>query len=256
MKQIFRKLASAITSPQAPGLPPQNYPRFDVEDVLPDPLSIPYGLEIWHSPNQDESVQDDKIFIDNSFDIIFVHGLTGDRLCTWTAHKNGWPPWPVQVLPAHFPNGRIIAYGYDAYVALKKGPVSSNRLRNHSRDFLNHLRAFRRQYKARSLVFVAHSLGGLVCKDALLMASNSPLAEVRGICDSTVGICFMGTPHAGSDIARWAKIPVVALGYVKNTNKSLLQILETAKETIDRLQHDFMELVKVRANTDREIDLV
>src|SRR5437667_5348153 len=79
---------------------------------------------------------------------------------------------------------------------------------------------------SRPLIFVTHSLGGLVCKEAILLSRNNPEFHLRGIFDYTKGIVFMGTPHKGSWMADWTKIPATALGLVKSTNKSLLKILE------------------------------
>lgn len=54
------------------------------------------------------------------------------------------------------------------------------------------------------MIFVGHSLGGLVVKQALLLASESLHDSYHDILNATSGIVFLGTPHRGSsnDIAR------------------------------------------------------
>jgi hypothetical protein len=54
------------------------------------------------------------------------------------------------------------------------------------------------------LIFVAHSLGGLVVEEALLLASDSLHDSHHNIVHATSGIIFLGTPNHGSsnDITR------------------------------------------------------
>lgn len=64
-----------------------------------------YGLELCH--------QDDQAVAD----VVFVHGLTGDRRSTWTdKYSNVF--WPKDLLGKDdLPAMRILSYGYDADVA-------------------------------------------------------------------------------------------------------------------------------------------
>ncbi|KGO49096.1 hypothetical protein PEXP_011450 [Penicillium expansum] len=191
-----------------------------------------------------------------AFDICFIHGLTGDRRTTWTAPKNTWTanrqpsPWPQEFFPAEITSrARVLTYGYDAYV-LRKSVASSNRLRDHATNLLNNLTTDRASCNAssRPLIFVAHSLGGLVCKMAILLSRNNPDTHLRGLFTSIKGIIFMGTPHKGSWIAEWSKIPAKALGIIKSTNKGLLTVLETENQLIQSLQLDFMNLLRESGN--------
>jgi hypothetical protein len=52
--------------------------------------------------------------------------------------------------------------------------------------------------KNRPLFFVAHSLGGIVVKKALIIARGRP-TQFGDIFDSTRHIMFFGTPHQGTD---------------------------------------------------------
>ncbi|KAF7502930.1 hypothetical protein GJ744_004806 [Endocarpon pusillum] len=93
-------------------------------------------------------------------DICFVHGLTGDREETWTA-KNQQASWPQVLLPHPLKHARILTWGYDAYL-VHKGVSSSNRLIDHATNLVNDLTTDRAEHNvlSRSLIFVAHSLGG------------------------------------------------------------------------------------------------
>jgi len=94
---------------------------------------------------------------------------------------------------------RILTYGYDAQVVRLK-VTSTNRLLDHATDLLNDLSGDRSMEHAskRPLIFVAHSLGGLVVKKALLLLRNNSKEHLRQIFDYTKAIAFMGTPHSGS----------------------------------------------------------
>jgi integrase len=51
------------------------------------------------------------------------------------------------------------------------------------------------------LVFVGHSLGGLMLKAALEQASRSDDTKERRLVERCVGVAFIGTPHSGSGLA-------------------------------------------------------
>ncbi len=71
-----------------------------------------------------------------------MHGLTGDRETTWTAHDAS-EPWPKALLPSKLPTARVLTFGYDAYVADWRGVVSQNRIANHAWNLLTSLALYR-----------------------------------------------------------------------------------------------------------------
>ncbi|KAK0633921.1 Alpha/Beta hydrolase protein [Immersiella caudata] len=194
-----------------------------------------YGVLVWHDcPHA-------------TVDICFVHGLTGDRERSWTAadskkEKDGHP-WPQSILPPELPNARILTYGYDAYYT-SEGVSSGNRLSDHARNLVTELTTNRRANQNRPLIFVAHSLGGLVTKKGLLLSRDNREEYLQGIFKCTKGIIFMGTPHRGSWMADWAKFPVSAFGVVKSVNGRLLKSLQTDGEYLESMQEDFARLLR------------
>jgi hypothetical protein len=118
---------------------------------------------------------------DATVDICFIHGLTGNRESTWTADGQS-TPWPKTLLPPKLNNARILTYGYDAYI-VRKGVAGLNRLIDHAANLLHDLTTDRSSSNAssRPLIFVAHSLGSLVCKKAILLSRNNPEAHLCGI---------------------------------------------------------------------------
>jgi len=94
--------------------------------------------------------------------IVFVHGLTGNRRNTWTHNDGGF--WPQELLPKDLPTARIMTFGYDVDVVGIVNTAGSGTLRDHGKSLANDLamRRARTNSTTRPLIFVAHSLGGLV----------------------------------------------------------------------------------------------
>lgn len=133
---------------------------------------------------------------------MFVHGLTGNRETIWT-HENG-AFWPEQV--AHDINtARIMTFGYDADVIKIWGMADGNNLRNHGKSLAFAVPDRRRDCRERPIIFIAYSLGGIVCEQVLFRCGDGD-KNFEKIFRSTRGIIFMGTPHAGSDLANWGYI--------------------------------------------------
>lgn len=88
--------------------------------------------------------------------------MTGNRQNTWT-HASG-VFWPQDLLPKDLPTARIMTFGYDADVVGIVKTAGSNTLRDHGKSLANDLgmRRARSNSIMRPLIFVAHSLGGLV----------------------------------------------------------------------------------------------
>ncbi|KAI0113911.1 hypothetical protein GGR51DRAFT_556409 [Nemania sp. FL0031] len=209
----------------------------------PPAASFPDGVKVLHDCP------------DATIDICFVHGLTGDRESTWT-HPMNSAPWPKTLLPSKLSRARILTYGYDAYV-VRASVASTNRLIDHANNLLHDLSSDRACSNAssRPLVFVAHSLGGLVCKEAILISRNHPEPHLRAIFNFTTGIAFMGTPHRGSWMADWARIPASSIGLVKSTNESLLHILRTEDQLLQSIQARFWEMIREQREGGRRLEV-
>ncbi|KAK4141525.1 vegetative incompatibility protein HET-E-1 [Dichotomopilus funicola] len=223
---------------------PQAHTNTDTGPSENTPIpSFPDGVKVLHD------------CADAIVDICFVHGLTGDRESTWTAEGQS-TPWPKTLLPPKLEKARILTYGYDAYI-VRKGVASSNRLIDHATNLLNDLTTDRACCNApsRPIIFVVHSLGGLVCKQAILLSRNNPEIHLRGIFDCTIGIVFMGTPHRGAWMADWAKIPASALGLVKSVNRSLLEILQTNNQALELIQVNFWSMIRERQKANQPPDV-
>lgn len=106
--------------------------------------------------------------------------------------------WPRDLLKKDFPNARIMTYGYDSSITQGYHAVHQGNMFSHARDLLYKLEAKRRKLISRDLVFIAHSLGGILVKEVLRRSETDPDPKINKIFMSTTGVFFFGTPHRGS----------------------------------------------------------
>jgi hypothetical protein len=111
--------------------------------------------------------------------------------------------WLRDFLPKDFPQSRIMTYGYNANVFTN---TSTAKIADFRQALLLSLERVRRteEEKARPILFIAHSLGGIVLKAALTIS----IRGLEPILPRTCGIVFLGTPHCGSDSAKLAGVLV------------------------------------------------
>ena len=160
--------------------------------------------------------------------IIAIHGLNGHRERTWTA-SNG-VNWLRDLLPNVLPNSRIMSYGYNVNVFDHGGHgVNQQSVYDHARTLISDL-VLKRQLtetERRPIIFVVHSLGGIVLKAGLIHSDScrtGSLGSHHAIATSTHGIIFMGVPHQGGN--------GVALG------KSLVNIASSVVKADTRIMKD------------------
>ncbi|KNG89709.1 LipA and NB-ARC domain protein [Aspergillus nomiae NRRL 13137] len=164
-------------------------------------------------------------------DFVFVHGLnprgrTDHAFETWT-HQNG-TFWPRDYLPQDIPQARVFVYGYNSYVTNPQA-MSNASVKDHANTLLNLLDMERSpQVNARppKIIFIGHSLGGLVIKQALLNAQEDP--KYTSIRTGTYGLVFFGTPHHGTKGVELGKIAAKVAKFVSkgHATNDLLDCLE------------------------------
>ena len=192
---------------------------------------------------------------DAKVDIVLVHGLNGDPRKTWTSPKGVF--WPTQLLPAALKSSkaRILVYGYnaDVYSFGERGP-SSDMIHNHAQTLLNSLKSNRtlEETEDHPIIWVAHSLGGILVKRALIMSSHyreKNLEDLRAISVSTYGIIFLGTPHTGADPAKWGlmlqrMVNVLMPKSILHTENQLIKTLQSNNEILQNINLEFAGMVE------------
>ncbi|PWY92397.1 catalytic protein [Aspergillus heteromorphus CBS 117.55] len=186
-------------------------------------------------------------------DIVFVHGLNGDPYHTWTS-KNTGTFWPAELLPEVLAESRvrILTYGYNANVTAFTDGASKDRVHNHAETLASGLAANRnlRGCPDRPIIFVCHSLGGLVVKRTLIYCrnvSNEKIEHLRSVYVSTYGILFLGTPHNGSDVAKWGLLlqnicSAVMPKKFMESSPQLVKTLKTNNETLQNINSLFADI--------------
>jgi hypothetical protein len=217
-------------------------------------------------------------------DLVFVHGLQGHPERTWTYGKmekesklakpknrlsrlfarkshaedhsdepacsaTGTPPlfWPHELLSKDCPNARVLTYGYDSQISnFFKGPANQSGILAHGVSLMRALEVERRKCRKRPIIFLVHSLGGLILKQAL-SRSKTAMADQHGLRDiyeSTHAIIFFGTPHRGSSYAKMgglARDIAVIAGF--DARDTILRSLEPDAEILTILGDEFARML-------------
>uniref|UniRef100_A0A0B7KK83 DUF676 domain-containing protein n=1 Tax=Bionectria ochroleuca TaxID=29856 RepID=A0A0B7KK83_BIOOC len=169
-------------------------------------------------------------------DIVAIHGLNGHREKTWIA-DNG-VHWLRSLLPNDLPNARILCWGYDANTH-SSSRVSCQYLYDHAQTLVSDLSRKRKITKTseRPIIFIAHSLGGIVLKSALIhsdAAREGALLEHRSVKLSTYGILFMGTPHQGGNGVQLGRVLANVASIFISADDRLLKHLERDSEWLQQ----------------------
>ncbi|KAI9716824.1 MAG: hypothetical protein M1812_005164 [Candelaria pacifica] len=150
--------------------------------------------------------------------------------------------WPQDLLPSTIPNARILTYGYDADVIGLFQARSKDSISQHAQTMLVDVEHEVRNGKP--IIFVAHSLGGIIVKDVLRRSKTSLMEKYRSVHGQTRCIVFLGTPHQGAAIAGWGEIVRnVAAVSLMDSNKRILSSLEPDSEILDNIQFEFMSML-------------
>ncbi|KAL8818633.1 MAG: hypothetical protein Q9223_002770 [Gallowayella weberi] len=192
-----RALDSSFPDTRNPSLAGSDFAKVGSQHVRPSPItslsgSDPLGLTpVYAFPNP-------------ILDIIFVHGLGGTSRGTWSWERdpsNFWPPWLAD--DADFSRARIFTFGYNANF---NGQYTSNIILDFAKELLLSMKIYSGDgHQGDSLIgelpiiFVAHSMGGLVVKKAYILGKSNQ--QYESIIANISAIVFLATPHRGSAFA-------------------------------------------------------
>ncbi|KAF2872761.1 hypothetical protein BDV95DRAFT_397503 [Massariosphaeria phaeospora] len=173
--------------------------------------------------------------------LVAVHGLNFSGAAnhgTATWEKDG-KIWLRDFLPDVLPMpARVFLYEYNASPAIAAG---ATKLDDHARKLLVCLEQKRmREVAQRPLVFIAHSMGGLLVKEALVEATLDD--SYSEILRSTKLLVFFGTPHRGGNhatvgdyVARLYK--TMARNPRNDLVESLREFSDTATKRYEQFRH-------------------
>ncbi|KAL8813202.1 MAG: hypothetical protein Q9200_000431 [Gallowayella weberi] len=195
----------------------------------------------------------------SEIDIVFVHGLNGHPYDTWASDQER-KFWPSELLPPSFEDtrARVLTYGYPAGIGPEGSEVSGDRIHNHAEQLVQTLCANRKRSAAKHpIIFIAHSLGGILVKRALIFSSGKrgeKTERLRSIFVSTYGIVFLGTPHLGAkhlvgDRATWISwsdriCRAALLSTSGDAQSQLFDALKPNSEALQNIDRQFVELMR------------
>ncbi|KAI9035332.1 esterase/lipase family protein [Aspergillus affinis] len=230
---------------------------------------------------------------DPAVNIVFVHGLRGHPRRTWeynSACRDGtrgtegnssrlsllkfWSKvplshsvdvstkraktgvfWPADLLPFVIPNAKIFSYGYDADVipGIFKS-TSRNSILHHGNDLM--VRLERVMDNKKPIIFVAHSLGGLVVKAAVQKCKTSSDMRYQSLYRRFDTVVFCGTPHRVSEAGAWGKVArnLVAAA-LRDSNPILVRDLEVDCRMLECIHLNFRKILlegRIRIHTFQE----
>ncbi|KAI9892644.1 MAG: hypothetical protein M1814_001337 [Vezdaea aestivalis] len=255
-----------MTSPQSGGI---GSTEATVQTPEPDfPTIVADDINIVYQPPANRSV---------IADVVFVHGLMGHPVHSW-AHGDvdevaktntlakvfrrkgkkkqtgqlgkgsSFCFWPYHLLPASFQDLRILTYGYDSNPThWYKSKTSRITITQHAQLLRDRVTRERLHCRERSSIFVAHSLGGILVKDAIIQSAEMKhQPDVLDLALSCRNIFFFATPHLGLGPATWGSTMSSILGAIPggpSTYGEILRGLSPDSETLDNITKRFNRLL-------------
>ena len=192
------------------------------------------GLQVL-SPSNDAGAGAREPEVINA-DIVAVHGLYGDPKEIWTSRETN-AFWLKDFLSQDVPNARPMTFGYNSDAAFRH---TTTDIIDHAKRLLSSLIDRREEDNElrRPIIFIGHSLGGIVIKQLLCQATVEQ--RYNSISDSIVGIVFLGTLHLGSENAAYGKVlATLATAVLKKPSPSPASALQVNSEALMRLTTEF-----------------
>ncbi|BCS04131.1 NACHT and WD domain protein [Aspergillus luchuensis] len=182
----------------------------------------PLGLNLLHSPPEPQ------------IESIFVHGLGGGSRKTWSKTTSGYHYWPQEWLPKDpaFSHVRVHSFGYNS--DWSKGKDNCLDIYHFAKSLLGELSTSPHlSHTDTPIVFLGHSMGGLVIKKAYLLASQDAFFE--GLVKRFHAIYFFATPHRGSDSAKLLE-NILQITY---SSRAYVSDLKRGSSTLQSINEEF-----------------
>ncbi|KAI1414542.1 hypothetical protein F5Y13DRAFT_197539 [Hypoxylon sp. FL1857] len=183
----------------------------------------------------------DKPNVEPEIDIVFVPGLGANPEESWKSETTGFN-WTTEGLVRDFPRARILLYMYES--AWTGSLKVKQFMSNIAMTLLNGLRSKREgRVQRRPIVFIGHSMGGLVIAKAITLA-DSRRDKFPVMFEAIAAAIFFGTPFGGAPVASAAAMYAYCAEKIGAAYSSkLLDLMRPEDEGLRELVHEFMRLV-------------
>ncbi|KAJ5319311.1 uncharacterized protein N7506_012015 [Penicillium brevicompactum] len=180
-------------------------------------------IEVVHDPGKNAVV-----------DVFAIHGLGSNPDSAWTYKENATEiRWLKDLLPKEqgISNTRVVMVNHRTHWDANTVDAS---FEDHAEMILNEVESVHKSDPQRPIIFIAHSFGGLLLKQTLLLAKlrSSPIAAM------TRGILFLGVPHSGTKATFLASL-LSCTTYWRGSSTSLLEYMAPDSEHIKDLEKKF-----------------
>ncbi|XP_037282655.1 protein SERAC1 [Rhipicephalus microplus] len=155
-------------------------------------------------------------------------------------HEKYTKCWPKSWLAEDMPYSRILALDYDTYLSQwsPNCPLEPKKrtLVSRATDMLTKLH--HAGVGERPIIWITHSMGGLLVKEMLAIASESPKYE--GIARNTSGVVFYAVPHRGADLGDFTAsfklllLPSVEVQELEKESPHLLEIHDKFEKLVKK----------------------
>jgi pimeloyl-ACP methyl ester carboxylesterase len=134
--------------------------------------------------------------------VVFLHGLRGDPLGTWTNGGDApavWPKWLTEDIKGL----AVWLVEYEAPVSRWRG--TAMHLIDRASNVL-HLILVNPSLQQGQLTLIGHSFGGLLIEQMLRIgeAEAHRNAQAASFMERVQKVAFLATPHTGADLAGWS----------------------------------------------------
>jgi hypothetical protein len=168
---------------------------------------------------------------------IAISGLASHPFGSWQpkgANKSFM--WIRDDLPRHLKGTRAIIYGYDTRL---DGSQSFQRISDLAQALVHSLETYGwNEPHAKPIAFLAHSLGGLVLKAAIVQLSKSQNDLHQSLFGLITGAIFFGVPNFGMEQAHFRTV------VHKNPNEALIDDIDRNSNYLRRLHESFLGISK------------
>ncbi|KAF2276959.1 uncharacterized protein EI97DRAFT_304374 [Westerdykella ornata] len=175
-----------------------------------------------------------------NIDIVFVPGLGANPEESWKKGDFNWAS-DKNGTAKDYPNARVLLYLYESAF---HGPLKVDQfMDNIAKGLLHALQSKRGEQINRPIVFIGHSMGGLVIAKAVTMM-DTQRDTFRKMFEATAGCVFFGSPFNGAEAASVAAMfAYVGDKFGQATTSKLLDLMKPGDASLRELRADFMRLV-------------
>lgn len=192
-----------------------------------------------------EELGNDYEFVWNDIPIRTNDQATGPYSCDGSSRKDGCCPttqcWPQEWLPQDCQNIRVVGLNYDTNLSMWASMCPEERMKcdldERSNEFISKL--YRAGIGTKPIVWVTHSMGGLLVKNILKKAWDSDNVNIRNMCLNTKAVVFYSTPHTGSRLANFSQ----ATSLVLWPSVEVLELKEDSPKLI-KIHENFINIAK------------